>query len=61
VVLEPVQVLVTFLADIALVRLLLFHAHCPRIGGLGIRVDNGECPVSIFMQSLIVMSMLFPS
>ena len=58
-ILEAVQVLVSLLADLALVRLLLLHAHCPRIWSLGVGVDNGECTISILVESLIIVPVLW--
>jgi hypothetical protein len=58
VVLETVEILIPLLADVALVRLLLLHSLGPRIWGLRIGVNDRECPVSVFMKSLIIVTVL---
>jgi hypothetical protein len=59
VVFQSVQILVALLANIAFVWLLLFHAHGTRVWSLGIGVDNRKCAVSILVESLIVMTVLY--
>lgn len=49
VVFETVQVLVSFAANIALVRLLLLHAKSTRIRSGRLRVDDRERSVSVLM------------
>lgn len=58
VVLEPVEVLVPLAADIALVRLFLFHAERSRIGGQCRRVDDGEGAVRVLLQILSIVAVL---
>ena len=55
---EPVEVFVTFAANFALVRLLLFHAQGAWVGGKGGRIDNGEGAVGVLVQLLVIMSVL---
>ncbi len=59
VVFQSVQILVALLANIAFVWFLLFHAHGTRVWSLGIRVDNRKCAVSILVESLVVMTVLY--
>jgi len=59
VVLEPVQILVSLLADVALVRLLLLHTHSAGIWRLGVRVNDRKGAISVLMESLVVVSVRF--
>ena len=58
VILEAVQILVAFPADLAFVWLLLFHAESTRIWRQSGRVDNGESPIGVFVELLIVVAVL---
>lgn len=49
VVFETIQVLVSFAANIALVRLLLLHAKSTRIRSGRFGVDDRECSISVLM------------
>lgn len=58
VVLETVQILVAFLTDVTLVRLLLFHPHRAGVGGVVVGIDDRICAVAILVQSLVLVSVL---
>jgi len=58
VVLEPVEILVPLLTDIALVRLLFLHALGSRVGCLSVRIDNREGAIPVLMQSLTIVTVL---
>lgn len=55
---EAVEVLVALVAVFALVRLLLLHAHFPWEWLRCLRVDNGECAVSVLVQLLSLVTVL---
>lgn len=59
VVLETVEVLVPFVADIAFVWFLLFHPNCAGIWLIVVRIQNGERSVSVFLEPLVLMSVCF--
>ena len=58
VVFQTIEVLVAFAAVVAAVGFVFFHAHGARIGGEGIRVDNGVGAVVVGMEFLGVVSVL---
>ena len=58
VVLETVQVLVAFAADLAAVGLLLLHADSPRVGNRGCRVNDGKGAVGVLLELLVLMAVL---
>lgn len=57
-ILQTIQVLVPLLANFALVRLLLLHAHSPRVWRRGLWVNNGKGPIGIIVKALVVVAML---
>lgn len=58
VVLQAVQILVTFPAVFASVGLLLLHAHSAWVGGRCFWVENRESSISVVMELLISVSVL---
>lgn len=49
VIFQAVQVLVSFLTDVTLVGLLLFHTLGSWIRSLGVRIDYGESTIAVLM------------
>lgn len=58
-VLEAVEVLVTFPADLASMRFRLFHTQRAGIGIKGFRVNNGKGTIFVGGQLLRVVPMLW--
>lgn len=56
---ETVEVLVPLVAHVALVRLFFFHADRARIRLIVVRIQDGECPISVFLQPLVLVSVSF--
>lgn len=59
---QPVEVLVSLAARLAVEWLLLFHAHSARVGRTRLRVDDGKSSVAVLVQllSLVAMSLVVP-
>ena len=57
-VLQTIKVLVSFAASVALVWLLLLHALRAGVRNRCFWIDDGICAISIFMQPLVIMSVL---
>jgi len=58
-ILETVEVLVSLVAHIALVRFFLLHTDCAWVWLIIVRVQYRESTVSIFLQSLVLVTMSF--
>lgn len=56
---KTVQVLVSLVAILALMGLFLLHPCLTRIRCRGLRIDNGERTVSILVELLVLMPVLF--
>lgn len=57
-VLQSVQVLIPFAADLAPVWLLFLHSNGSWVGNRCDRVNDGKRTVCVFLQLLVVMTML---
>ena len=58
VILQAIQILVSLLAYITFVGLFLLHTFGASVWRLCIRIHDGERAIAIFMQALVVMTVL---
>lgn len=58
VVFKAVEILISLPTNFTAIGLLLFHSECSRVRGRRLRIDNGEGPISVIVQLLIVVAML---
>lgn len=54
---QPVQILVTFPASLAVERLFLLHAQRSGVGSASFGVDDGKGSVAVFVQLLRLVTM----
>lgn len=54
---ETIEVLVSFVAHVALIWLLLLHPNRARIWLVVIWIQNGESAISILLQPLVLVTM----
>ena len=57
-ILQAVEILVSFSADIAAIGFLLFHADGAWVGDGGDGVDDGEGAVFVFLEFLVLVAVL---
>lgn len=58
-ILEAIEILVAFTADIAAVGLFLLHADGAGVRGVGLGIHNGKRAVTVFAKLLTGVAVLF--